>query len=104
MTGYDSHSLPMNFHHFGDCLPLRPGGSATIMLFYENKLFQGQFISVVPSNPKGHHSYLVVESVQHPSIAGGGIIPRPSLIDNRLYGRKMMQQAGFFVCFITFII
>ena len=104
VTGYDSHSLRMTLHHFGGRLFASAAGwFCNDVFFYGNKLFQGQFIGVISSNPK---SVMVtwLWSLCNILVSLAGYYTASFLIDNRLYGRKMMQQVGFFVCFITFVI
>lgn len=104
VTGYDINALKTCLTHFGGRLVATAGGwFCNDVFFYGNKLFQGQFIGVISSNPK---SVMVtwVWNLCNVLVSLTGYYMASLLIDNKLYGRKMMQQVGFFVCFITFII
>ncbi|EGY21782.1 inorganic phosphate transporter [Verticillium dahliae VdLs.17] len=73
------------------------------VFFYGNKLFQGQFISVISSNPNSlmeKWTWNLINVV----VSLAGYYLASLLIDNKLYGRKTMQQVGFFMCFIMFVI
>lgn len=104
VTGYDVRSLGMTFHHFGGRI-LATAGTwfCNDVFFYGNKLFQSTFINVIADNPK---SVMVtwVWNIANIIISLAGYYLASFLIDNKLYGRKMMQQVGFFMCFLMFVI
>ncbi|KPM38122.1 hypothetical protein AK830_g8435 [Neonectria ditissima] len=104
VTGYDINSLGYCFTHFGGRL-LATAGTwfCNDVFFYGNKLFQSQFIKVISSNPDSlltTWSWNLVNIV----VSLAGYYLASLLIDNKLYGRKMMQQVGFFMCFLMFVI
>ncbi|KAJ0311923.1 hypothetical protein COL5a_005473 [Colletotrichum fioriniae] len=104
VTGYDVNALKYCFQHFGGRL-LATAGTwfCNDVFFYGNKLFQGQFISVISSNPDSlltKWTWSLINVV----VSLAGYYLASLFIDNKLYGRKMMQQVGFFMCFIMFVI
>ena len=104
VTGYDFNALRACFSNFGGRL-LATAGTwfCNDVFFYGNKLFQGQFIKVISNNPK---SLLTTWSWNLVNIVVSlcGYYLASLLIDNKMYGRKMMQQVGFFMCFLMFVI
>lgn len=104
VTGYDFNALRACFDNFGGRL-LATAGTwfCNDVFFYGNKLFQGQFIKVISNNPK---SLLTTWSWNLVNIVVSlcGYYLASLLIDNKMYGRKMMQQVGFFMCFLMFVI
>ncbi|KAK7403645.1 hypothetical protein QQX98_010568 [Neonectria punicea] len=104
VTGYDINSLGYCFTHFGGRLFATAGTwFCNDVFFYGNKLFQSQFIKVISSNPDSlltTWSWNLVNIV----VSLAGYYLASLLIDNKLYGRKMMQQVGFFMCFLMFVI
>ncbi|KAI5463013.1 major facilitator superfamily domain-containing protein [Mariannaea sp. PMI_226] len=104
VTGYDVTSLKYCFKHFGGRL-LATAGTwfCNDVFFYGNKLFQSQFIKVISDNPK---SLLVGWRWNLINIVVSlcGYYAASLTIDNKLYGRKMMQQVGFLMCFLMFVI
>ncbi|KAH6996648.1 major facilitator superfamily domain-containing protein [Ilyonectria sp. MPI-CAGE-AT-0026] len=104
VTGYDINSLGYCFKHFGGRLTATAGTwFCNDVFFYGNKLFQSQFIKVISSNPD---SLLTTWSWNLVNIVVSlcGYYLASLFIDNKLYGRKMMQQVGFFMCFLMFVI
>ncbi|CAM1507303.1 Fc.00g069440.m01.CDS01 [Cosmosporella sp. VM-42] len=104
VTGYDVNALRYCFSHFGGRLFATAGTwFCNDVFFYGNKLFQGQFIKVISSNPK---SLLTTWSWNLVNIVVSlcGYYLASLLIDNKMYGRKMMQQVGFLMCFLMFVI
>ncbi|PTB64139.1 MFS general substrate transporter [Trichoderma citrinoviride] len=104
VTGYDVTALKSCFTHFGGRL-LATAGTwfCNDVFFYGNKLFQGQFIKVISDNPNSlltTWSWSLVNIV----VSLAGYYAASFLIDNKLYGRKWMQQVGFFMCFLMFVI
>ncbi|PHH56018.1 putative inorganic phosphate transporter C23D3.12 [Ceratocystis fimbriata CBS 114723] len=104
VTGYDLNALRFTFSHFGGRI-LATAGTwfANDVFFYGNKLFQGAFIKVISSNPDS----LLTQwwwSLINVAVSMVGYYLATFLIDNKLYGRKNMQQVGFFMCFLMFII
>ncbi|KAI1433039.1 major facilitator superfamily domain-containing protein [Xylaria sp. CBS 124048] len=104
VTGYDVRSLQTTFTHFGGRLfATASGWFFNDVFFYGNKLFQSSFINVISDNPKSlltTWNWNLVNVV----VSVAGYYAAAMLIDHKMYGRKMMQQVGFFVCFLTFII
>lgn len=104
VTGYDFNALRACFSNFGGRL-LATAGTwfCNDVFFYGNKLFQGQFIKVISNNPK---SLLTTWSWNLVNIVVSlcGYYLASLLIDNKMYGRKMMQQVGFLMCFLMFVI
>jgi hypothetical protein len=104
VTGYDVASLKLTVKHFGGRLIATTGGwFCNDVFFYGNKLFQGQFIAVITNHSK---SVMVgwVWNLLNVIISLVGYYMASFLIDNKLYGRKTMQQIGFFMCFIMFVV
>lgn len=104
VTGYDVQSFRLTLKHFGGRLFATAGTwFANDVFFYGNKLFQSQFINVISSNPT---SVMVtwVWNLCNVIVSLAGYYFASLLIDNRLYGRKWMQQIGFFMCFIFFVV
>ncbi|KAK1597955.1 major facilitator superfamily domain-containing protein [Colletotrichum navitas] len=104
VTGYDINALKYCCQHFGGRL-LATAGTwfCNDVFFYGNKLFQGQFISIISSNPDSlltKWTWSLINVV----VSLCGYYLASMLIDNKLYGRKMMQQVGFLMCFIMFVI
>ncbi|GJC86981.1 inorganic phosphate transporter 1-2 [Colletotrichum liriopes] len=104
VTGYDVNALKYCCQHFGGRL-LATAGTwfCNDVFFYGNKLFQGQFISIISSNPDSlltKWTWSVINVV----VSLCGYYLASMFIDNKLYGRKMMQQVGFLMCFIMFVI
>ncbi|KAH8893818.1 MFS general substrate transporter [Thozetella sp. PMI_491] len=104
VTGYDVSSLKMTFKHFGGRL-LATAGTwfCNDVFFYGNKLFQSQFIAVITNHSK---SVMVtwVWNMCNVIVSLAGYYLASLMIDNKLYGRKWMQQVGFFMCFLMFVI
>lgn len=104
VTGYDVNSLRYCVKYFGGRLTATTlGWFANDVFFYGNKLFQGQFIKIISSNPDSlmtSYSWNLVNI----TVSLAGYYAAALLIDNKMYGRKMMQQVGFFFCFLMFVI
>ncbi|CCC06108.1 hypothetical protein SMACR_00326 [Sordaria macrospora] len=104
VTGYDYDSLSMTTRHFGGRLLATAGcWFCNDVFFYGNKLFQAQFISVISG---GSSSVMTgwIWNLYNVIISLVGYYLASLLMDNRFYGRKMMQQVGFLMCFIMFVI
>lgn len=105
VTGYDVQSLKLTFTHFGPRILATAGGwFANDVFFYGNKLFQSQFIKVISPNVGNNVMTGWLWNLVNVGVSLCGYYLASFLIDNKLYGRKMMQQVGFLVCFITFVI
>ncbi|KAK1764701.1 putative mfs transporter protein [Phialemonium atrogriseum] len=104
VTGYDVSSLKTACRHFGGRL-LATAGTwfCNDVFFYGNKLFQGQFIGVISNNPQSVMETWVWNLI-NVVVSMAGYYLASLLIDHKLYGRKMMQQVGFFMCFIMFVV
>lgn len=104
VTGYDITSLRLTGSIFGGRL-LATAGTwfCNDVFFYGNKLFQAQFIAVISDNP---NSVLTgwIWNLYNVIVSLVGYYLASVLIDNKFYGRKMMQQVGFLMCFIMFIV
>lgn len=104
VTGYDVSSLKIACRHFGGRL-LATAGTwfCNDVFFYGNKLFQGQFIKVIsPGNDSVMTTW--VWNMINVCVSMVGYYCASLLIDNKLYGRKTMQQVGFLMCFIMFVV
>ena len=104
VTGYDINALRYCFTHFGGRL-LATAGTwfCNDVFFYGNKLFQGQFIKVISNNPDSLVTTWTWNLVNI-TVSLAGYYAAALLIDNKIYGRRMMQQVGFFMCFLMFVI
>jgi hypothetical protein len=104
VTGYDFNSLRYCMKHYGGrLLATSLSWFANDVFFYGNKLFQGQFIKVISDNPDNLMTTWTWNLVNI-TVSLAGYYLASLLIDNKLYGRKMMQQVGFLMCFIMFVI
>ncbi|KAK4451446.1 putative inorganic phosphate transporter 1-6 [Podospora aff. communis PSN243] len=104
ITGYDVASLKMTCAYFGGRLLATAGGwFCNDVFFYGNKLFQAQFIAVISDNPKSVMTTWIWNLI-NVIVSLAGYYLASILIDNKFYGRKMMQQVGFLMCFIMFVI
>ncbi|KAI1497353.1 major facilitator superfamily domain-containing protein [Biscogniauxia marginata] len=104
VTGYDVKSLKMTCSNFGGRLVATAGSwFCNDVFFYGNKLFQSQFIGVISDNPDSiltTWTWNLVNVV----VSLAGYYAASLLIDNKMYGRKIMQQVGFLMCFIMFVV
>ena len=103
VTGYDTESLRLTFTYFGPRLIATAGGwFCNDVFFYGNKLFQSNFIKIIaPSSsvvPNWEWNLINI------TVSLVGYYMASFLIDNKLYGRKMMQQVGFFADFLLLVI
>ncbi|KAM7194957.1 putative inorganic phosphate transporter [Rhypophila sp. PSN 637] len=104
VTGYDMQSLKMTCSFFGGRLLATAGGwFCNDVFFYGNKLFQSQFIRVISPNSDSVLTIWIWNLI-NVVVSLAGYYLASMLIDNKFYGRKMMQQVGFFMCFIMFVI
>jgi len=104
ITGYDVGSLKMACTHFGGRLLATAGGwFCNDVFFYGNKLFQSQFIAVISNNPSSVMTTWTWNLI-NVVVSLAGYYLASLLIDNKFYGRKMMQQVGFLMCFVMFVI
>ncbi|GKT99261.1 mfs transporter [Fusarium langsethiae] len=104
VTGYDLNALRHCFSNFGGRL-LATSGTwfCNDVFFYGNKLFQGQFIKVI--SPGSNSIFTTwTWNLVNITVSLAGYYLASLLIDNKMYGRKMMQQVGFFMCFLMFVI
>jgi len=104
VTGYDVQSLKFTFEHFGGRLIGTAGGwFCNDIFFYGNKLFQSQFIAVLsPGNKSVLTGWLW--NLVNVGVSLCGYYLASFLIDNKFVGRKRMQQLGFFMDFILFVV
>lgn len=104
VTGYDTESLKLAFKYFGPRIIATAGGwYCNDVFFYGNKLFQSEFIAVISPNSKSIMPGWLWNLV-NVGVSLCGYYLASFLIDNKLYGRKWMQQIGFLMDFIFFII
>ncbi|KAG5789878.1 hypothetical protein H9Q69_011055 [Fusarium xylarioides] len=104
VTGYDVNALRHCFSNFGGRLFATAGTwFCNDVFFYGNKLFQGQFIKVISPDSKSIFTTWTWNLVNI-TVSLAGYYLASLLIDNKMYGRKMMQQVGFFMCFLMFVI
>ncbi|KAI2629661.1 MFS general substrate transporter [Hypoxylon sp. NC1633] len=104
VTGYDVRSLKLTVGNFGGRLLATAGGwFCNDVFFYGNKLFQSQFINVISNNPKSIMTTWTWNLV-NVVVSLAGYYAASMLIDNKMYGRKNMQQVGFLMCFIMFVV
>jgi hypothetical protein len=87
----------------GASLLLLEPGSATVFFFYGNKLFLSQFITVLSL---GNKSVLTgwLWNLVSAGLSLCGYYLASFLIDTKFVGRKQMQQLGFLVDFILFVV
>jgi hypothetical protein len=104
VTGYDIQSLKLTFTYFGPRIIATAGGwFANDVFFYGNKLFQSQFISVIsPGNKSVMTGWLW--NLVNVGVSLCGYYLASFTIDNKLFGRKNMQQLGFLMDFILFVV
>ena len=104
VTGYDVKSLKMVGTHFGGRLIATSiGWFCNDVFFYGNKLFQSQFIKVISPNSKSVMTGWLWNLVNIFAALAGYYLAS-FLVDNKLYGRKWMQQVGFLMCFVMFVV
>jgi hypothetical protein len=104
VTGYDVQSLKFTFEHFGGRLIGTAGAwFCNDIFFYGNKLFQSQFIAVITPGDK---SVLTgwLWNLLNVCVSLCGYYLASFLIDNKFVGRKRMQQLGFLMDFILFVV
>ncbi|RAL61672.1 hypothetical protein DID88_002740 [Monilinia fructigena] len=104
VTGYDKESLTLTVKHFSGRLIATAGAwFCNDVFFYGNKLFQSQFIKVIsPGSTSIMEGWLW--NLCNVGVSLAGYYCASFLIDNKLYGRKWMQQVGFALDFILFVI
>ena len=103
VTGYDVESLKLTVYYFGPRLIATAGGwFCNDVFFYGNKLFQGAFIKIISPGTSVMPNW--IWNVINIIVSLVGYYLASFLIDNKLYGRKMMQQIGFLADFILFVI
>ncbi|PGG96834.1 hypothetical protein AJ79_09440 [Helicocarpus griseus UAMH5409] len=104
VTGYDTESLGLTLKYFGPRLIATAGSwFANDVFFYGNKLFQSEFISVIsPGSDSIMPGWLY--NLVNVGVSLVGYYMASFFIDNKLYGRKWMQQVGFLMDFIFFIV
>ncbi|KAK3996352.1 putative inorganic phosphate transporter [Cladorrhinum sp. PSN332] len=104
VTGYDVDSLKATCSYFGGRLIATAGTwFCNDVFFYGNKLFQAQFIAVLSG---GESSVMTgwIWNLYNVIVSLAGYYLASIMIDNKFYGRKMMQQVGFLMCFIMFVV
>ncbi|KAI1780069.1 MFS general substrate transporter [Hypoxylon cercidicola] len=104
VTGYDVQSMKMVVNNFGGRLLATAGGwFCNDVFFYGNKLFQSQFINVITGN-QGTLMTTWTWNLVNVVVSLAGYYTASMTIDNKMYGRKTMQQVGFLMCFIMFVV
>jgi hypothetical protein len=104
VTGYDTQSLKLTFTYFGPRL-LATAGTwfCNDVFFYGNKLFQSQFIAVLsPGGSTIMTGWLW--NLCNVGVSLVGYYMASFLIDNKMYGRKLMMQVGFLMDFVLFVV
>ncbi|CAL3966331.1 hypothetical protein PZA11_003015 [Diplocarpon coronariae] len=107
VTGYDVESLKMTMQYFGPRLVATAGGwFCNDVFFYGNKLFQSEFIKVISPGTAASGNVMTgwLWNLVNVGVSLCGYYLATFLIDNKLYGRKNMQQVGFLMDFILFIV
>lgn len=107
VTGYDVQSLKLTLKYFWPRLLATAGAwFCNDVFFYGNKLFQSQFIRII--SPETARSGNVMTgwlwNLLNVGVSLLGYYLASFLIDHKLYGRKTMQQVGFLMDFIFFVI
>lgn len=104
VTGYDVESLRLTLKYYGPRLIATTlGWFANDVFFYGNKLFQSEFISVIlPGEKSIMPSWLY--NLLNCGVELAGYYGASLLVDSKLYGRKNLQQIGFLLCFILFVV
>jgi hypothetical protein len=104
VTGYDVQSLNLTCKHFGGRLIATAGAwFANDVFFYGNKLFQSQFIAVIsPGNKSVMTGWLW--NLVNVGVSLCGYYLASFLIDNKFIGRKRLQQLGFLMDFVLFVV
>ncbi|PRT57029.1 putative inorganic phosphate transporter 1-3 [Wickerhamiella sorbophila] len=106
VTGYDFQSLKMVFRFFGGRVFATCGGwFANDVFFYGNKLFQGSFIKVISGSDSKKNGVMTdwLYNLINIGCSMAGYYLASFTIDTKFYGRNMMQQVGFALCFILFV-
>ncbi|KAH8674576.1 putative inorganic phosphate transporter C8E4.01c [Tricladium varicosporioides] len=104
VTGYDVQSLKLACSHFGGRLIATSGAwFCNDVFFYGNKLFQSQFISVISPGTKSIMTNWLWNLV-NVGVSLCGYYLASFLIDIKFVGRKRMQQLGFAMDFILFLV
>ncbi|KAE8444671.1 hypothetical protein EG329_014328 [Mollisiaceae sp. DMI_Dod_QoI] len=107
VTGYDVQSLKMTIKYFGPRLIATTGGwFANDVFFYGNKLFQSQFIKVLSPEAAASGNVMTgwLWNLVNVGVQLCGYYLASFLIDHKFYGRKWMQQLGFLMDFVLFIV
>ncbi|KAL8280948.1 hypothetical protein RQP46_006627 [Phenoliferia psychrophenolica] len=101
-SGYDAQSLNLVFGHYWHRLLATAGGwFCNDFFFYGNKIFAGVFIAIIKP---GASLFVTWEfNLINIAVSLAGYYLAALLIDHKSYGRKMMQQVGFFFDFIFFL-
>jgi MFS family permease len=104
VSGYDVESLKLTLRHFGPRLLATAGAwFANDVLFYGNKLFQGDFIAVISPDSRSlinHWCWALLGVV----ISLVGYYAASLAIDNKFFGRRTLMILGFAMCFLCSLI
>lgn len=104
VTGYDVQSLKMTVRYFGPRLIATTGAwFCNDVFFYGNKLFQGDFIKVISPHSSGVMLGWLYNLINI-GVSMAGYYLAAFFIDHKFYGRNMMQQVGFIMDFILFVV
>lgn len=105
ITGYDVQSLKLTFTHFGSRLFATCGAwFMNDVFFYGNKLFQSSFIHTIAPDSTSNIMDSWLLNLINIGVSLAGYYLASFLIDNKLYGRKMMMQVGFLMDFVFFVV
>lgn len=104
VTGYDIQSLKLTIYYFGPRLLATAGGwFCNDVFFYGNKLFQSQFIKVIaPTDTSVMEGWLW--NLVNVCVSLVGYYLASFVIDNKNFGRKNLQQLGFLMDFVLFVV
>lgn len=107
VTGYDFESLKKVFTVFGGRMLATCGcWFMNDVFFYGNKIFQGQFMSIIVPADNEEMSQILkwLYNLINIGCSLAGYYLATFMIDTRFYGRNWMQQLGFLMDFILFVI
>lgn len=105
VTGYNWKSLRMAFTTFGGRLLATCGcWYMNDMFFYGNKIFQGEFISILTGGKSNGVMLDWLYNMINIGCSMAGYYLASLTIDTRFYGRNWMQQLGFLMDFVLFVV
>nr|UJH94480.1 PTH1-2 [Starmerella bombicola] len=107
VTGYDVTSLKMAARVFGGRLIATCGTwFMNDVLFYGNKIFQGEFLSLIVKSDNKSMKVMLdwLYNLINIGCSMAGYYLATVTIDTRFYGRNWMQQLGFLMDFVLFVV